>query len=162
MKKNSRYAVVRLAENIEGGLVNPYVSTSANPHYYALNFFQNGSEYLQDNTPGAKLLKSPVAPFPLRRYCWILEEANDDGDVYIKSTAGNYISYNPATDGYQHKVNPTLNDYSLYKICDVADQPDASLEGLWSLYNCTNHYFVRPFPSENSVGRAEEVGKIPV
>ena len=159
VKKNSRYAVVRLAENIEGGLVNPYVSTSANPHYYALNFFQNGSEYLQDNTPGNNLLKSPVAPFPLRRYCWILEEANDDGDVYIRSTAGNYISYNPATDNGKHKVNTTLNDYSLYKICDVADQPDASLDGLWSLYNCNNHYFVRPFPSENSVGRAEEVGK---
>ena len=159
VKKNSRYAVVRLAENIEGGLVNPYVSTSANPHYYALNFFQNGSEYLQDNTPGDILLKSPVAPFPLRRYCWILEEANDDGDVYIRSTAGNYISYNPDTDGYQHKVNTTKNEYSLYKICDLADQPDASLDGLWSLYNCTNHYFVRPFPSENSVGRAEEVGK---
>lgn len=159
VKKNSRYAVVRLAENIEGGLVNPYVSTSANPHYYALNFFQNGSEYLQDNTPGDKLLKSPVAPFPLRRYCWILEEANDDGDVYIRSTAGNYISYNPDTDGGYHKVNTTTNDYSLYKICDLADQPDASLEGLWSLYNCTNHYFVRPFPSENSVGRAEKVGK---
>ena len=159
VKKNSRYAVVRLAENIEGGLVNPYVSTSANPHYYALNFFQNGSEYLQDNTPGDILLKSPVAPFPLRRYCWILEEANDDGDVYIKSTAGNYISYNPDTDGYKHKVNTTSNDYSLYKICDVADQPDASLEGLWSLYNCNNHYFVRPFPSENAIGRAEEVGK---
>lgn len=159
VKKNSRYAVVRLAENIEGGLVNPYVSTSDNPHYYAFNFFQNGSEYLQDNTPGDILLKSPVAPFPLRRYCWILEEANDDGDVYIKSTAGNYISYNPATDGYKHKVNATLNDYSLYKICDVADQPDASLEGLWSLYNCKNLYFVRPFPSENAIGRAEEVGK---
>lgn len=159
VKKNSRYAVVRLAENIEGGLVNPYVSTSANPHYYALNFFQNGSEYLQDNTPGNILLKSPVAPFPLRRYCWILEEANDDGDVYIRSTAGNYISYNPDTDNGKHKVNETRNDYSLYKICDVADQPDASLEGLWSLYNCTNHYFVRPFPSENSVGRAEKVGK---
>lgn len=160
VKKNSRYAVVRLAENIEGGLVNPYVSTSANPHYYALNFFQNGSEYLQDNTPGNNLLKSPVAPFPLRRYCWILEEANDDGDVYIKSTAGNYISYNPSTDGDYHKVNTKPNDYSLYKICDVADQPDdASLDGLWSLYNCENHYFVRPFPSENSVGRAEEVGK---
>lgn len=159
VKKNSRYAVVRLAENIEGGLVNPYVSTSANPHYYALNFFQNGSEYLQDNTPGNNLLKSPVAPFPLRRYCWILEEANDDGDVYIRSTAGNYISYNPDTDGYKHKVNTTTNEYSRYKICDVADQPDASLEGLWSLYNCKNHYFVRPFPSENSIGRAEEVGK---
>lgn len=159
VKKNSRYAVVRLAENIEGGLVNPYVSTSANPHYYALNFFQNGSEYLQDNTPGNILLKSPVAPFPLRRYCWILEEANDDGDVYIRSTAGNYISYNPDTDNGKHKVNPTLNDYSLYKICDVADQPDASLEGLWSLYNCKNLYFVRPFPSENAIGRAEEVGK---
>lgn len=159
VKKNSRYAVVRLAENIEGGLVNPYVSTSANPHYYALNFFQNGSEYLQDNTPGDILLKSPVAPFPLRRYCWILEEANDDGDVYIRSTAGNYISYNPDTDGYQHKVNTTKNEYSLYKICDLADQPDASLDGLWSLYNCTNHYFVRPFPSENSIGRAEKVGE---
>ena len=159
VKKNSRYAVVRLAENIEGGLVNPYVSTSANPHYYALNFFQNGSEYLQDNTPGDILLKSPVAPFPLRRYCWILEEANDDGDVYIKSTAGNYISYNPASDGYQHKVNTTTNAYSLYKICDVADQPDASLDGLWSLYNCTNHYFVRPSDSDNSIGRAEKVGK---
>lgn len=159
VKENSRYAVVRLAENIEGGLVNPYVSTSDKPHYYALNFFQNGSEYLQDNTPGDILLKSPVAPFPLRRYCWILEEANDDGDVYIKSTAGNYISYNPATDGYKHKVNADLNEYNRYKICDVADQPDASLEGLWSLYNCENHYFVRPFPSENSIGRAEEVGK---
>lgn len=159
VKENSRYAVVRLAENIEGGLVNPYVSTSDNPHYYALNFFQNGSEYLQDNTPGDILLKSPVAPFPLRRYCWILEEANDDGDVYIKSTAGNYISYNPATDNYQHKVNTTKNEYSLYKICDVADQPDASLDGLWSLYNCTNHYFVRPSDRENSIGRAEEVGK---
>lgn len=159
VKKNSRYAVVRLAENIEGGLVNPYVSTSANPHYYALNFFQNGSEYLQDNTPGNILLKSPVAPFPLRRYCWILEEANDDGDVYIRSTAGNYISYNPDTDGYKHKVNTTTNEYSRYKICDVADQPDASLDGLWSLYNCENHYFVRPFPSENSIGRAEKVGK---
>lgn len=159
VKKNSRYAVVRLAENIEGGLVNPYVSTSANPHYYALNFFQNGSEYLQDNTPGGILLKSPVAPFPLRRYCWILEEANDDGDVYIKSTAGNYISYNPATDNYQHKVNPTRNDYSLYKICDLADQPDASLDGLWSLYNCTNHYFVRPSDTANSIGQAEKVGK---
>lgn len=158
VKKNSRYAVVRLAENIEGGLVNPYVSTSDKPHYYALNFFQNGSEYLQDNTSGDILLKSPVEPFPLRRYCWILEEANDDGDVYIKSTAGNYISYNPA-DGYKHKVNAALNDYSRYKLCDVADQPDASLEGLWSLYNCENFYFVRPFPSENSVGRAEEVGK---
>lgn len=159
VKKNSRYAVVRLAENIEGGLVNPYVSTSANPHYYALNFFQNGSEYLQDNTPGNILLKSPVAPFPLRRYCWILEEANDDGDVYIRSTAGNYISYNPATDNYQHKVNPTRNDYTLYKICDVADQPDASLEGLWSLYNCTNHYFVRPSDTANSIGQAERAGK---
>lgn len=159
VKENSRYAVVRLAENIEGGLVNPYVSTSDKPHYYALNFFQNGSEYLQDNTPGDILLKSPVAPFPLRRYCWILEEANDDGDVYIKSTAGNYISYNPATDGYKHKVNTTRDNYSRYKLCDVADQPDASLEGLWSLYNCENHYFVRPFPSENSIGRAEEVGK---
>lgn len=159
VKKNSRYAVVRLAENIEGGLVNPYVSTSANPHYYALNFFQNGSEYLQDNTPGNILLKSPVAPFPLRRYCWILEEANDDGDVYIRSTAGNYISYNPDTDGYQHKVNTTTNEYSLYKICDLADQPDASLEGLWSLYNCKNHYFVRPSDSDNFIGRAEKVGK---
>lgn len=159
VKKNSRYAVVRLAENIEGGLVNPYVSTSANPHYYALNFFQNGSEYLQDNTPGDILLKSPVAPFPLRRYCWILEEANDDGDVYIRSTAGNYISYNPDTDNGKHKVNTTTNEYSRYKICDVADQPDASLDGLWSLYNCENHYFVRPFPSENSIGRAEKVGK---
>lgn len=159
VKKNSRYAVVRLAENIEGGLVNPYVSTSANPHYYALNFFQNGSEYLQDNTPGNKLLKSPVAPFPLRRYCWILEEANDDGDVYIRSTAGNYISYNPDTDNYQHKVNTTLNDYSRYKICDLADQPDASLDGLWSLYNCKNHYFVRPSDSDNFIGRAEKVGK---
>lgn len=159
VKKNSRYAVVRLAENIEGGLVNPYVSTSANPHYYALNFFQNGSEYLQDNTPGNILLKSPVAPFPLRRYCWILEEVNDDGDVYIRSTAGNYISYNPDTDGYQHKVNTTTNEYSRYKICDVADQPDASLDGLWSLYNCTNHYFVRPSDSDNFIGRAEKVGK---
>lgn len=159
VKKNSRYAVVRLAENIEGGLVNPYVSTSANPHYYALNFFQNGSEYLQDNTPGNILLKSPVAPFPLRRYCWILEEANDDGDVYIRSTAGNYISYNPDTDGYQHKVNTTTNEYSLYKICDLADQPDASLDGLWSLYNCTNHYFVRPSENDNFIGRAEKVGK---
>lgn len=160
VKKNSRYAVVRLAENIEGGLVNPYVSTSDNPRYYAFNFFQNGSgEYMQDNTPGDILLKSPVAPFPLRRFCWILEEANDDGDVYIRSTAGNYISYNPASDGYQHKVNTTTNEYSLYKICDVADQPDASLDGLWSLYNCTNHYFVRPSDSENSIGRAEEVGK---
>lgn len=160
VKKNSRYAVVRLAENIEGGLVNPYVSTSDNPRYYAFNFFQNGSgEYMQDNTPGDILLKSPVAPFPLRRYCWILEEANDDGDVFIKSTAGNYISYNPASDGYQHKVNTTTNAYSLYKICDVADQPDASLDGLWSLYNCENHYFVRPSDSDNSIGRAEEVGK---
>lgn len=159
VKENSRYAVVRLAENIEGGLVNPYVSTSANPHYYALNFFQNGSEYLQDNTSGDILLKSPVAPFPLRRYCWILEEANDDGDVYIRSTAGNYISYNPATDNGKHKVNPTLNDYSLYKICDVADQPDASLEGLWSLYNCKNLYFVRPSDNGNFIGCAEEVGK---
>lgn len=159
VKKNSRYAVVRLAENIEGGLVNPYVSTSANPHYYALNFFQNGSEYLQDNTPGNILLKSPVAPFPLRRYCWILEEANDDGDVYIRSTAGNYISYNPDTDGYQHKVNTTTNEYSRYKICDVADQPDASLDGLWSLYNCTNHYFVRPSENDNFIGRAEKIGK---
>ena len=159
VKRNSRYAVVRLAENIEGGLVNPYVSTSDNPHYYALNFFQNGSEYLQDNTPGDILLKSPVAPFPLRRYCWILEEANDDGDVYIKSTAGNYISYNPASDGYQHKVNTTTNEYSLYKLCDVADQPDASLDGLWSLYNCTNHYFVRPSDSDNFIWRAEKVGK---
>ena len=159
VKKNSRYAVVRLAENIEGGLVNPYVSTSANPHYYALNFFQNGSEYLQDNTPGNILLKSPVAPFSLRRYCWILEEANDDGDVYIRSTAGNYISYNPDTDGYQHKVNTTTNEYSRYKICDVADQPDASLEGLWSLYNCTNHYFVRPSENDKFIGRAEKVGK---
>lgn len=159
VKKNSRYAVVRLAENIEGGLVNPYVSTSANPHYYALNFFQNGSEYLQDNMPGNILLKSPVAPFPLRRYCWILEEANDDGDVYIRSTAGNYISYNPDTDGYQHKVNTTTNEYSRYKICDVADQPDASLDGLWSLYNCTNHYFVRPSENDKFIGRAEKVGK---
>lgn len=159
VKKNSRYAVVRLAENIEGGLVNPYVSTSANPHYYALNFFQNGSEYLQDNTPGNILLKSPVAPFPLRRYCWILEEANDDGDVYIRSTAGNYISYNPDTDGYQHKVNTTTNEYSRYKICDVADQPDASLDGLWSLYNCENHYFVRPSENDKFIGRAEKVGK---
>lgn len=160
VKKNSRYAVVRLAENIEGGLVNPYVSTSDNPRYYAFNFFQNGSgEYMQDNTPGDILLKSPVAPFPLRRFCWILEEANDDGDVYIRSTAGNYISYNPASDGYQHKVNTTPNAYSRYKICDVADQPDASLDGLWSLYNCENHYFVRPSDSDNSIGRAEEVGK---
>lgn len=159
VKKNSRYAVVRLAENIEGGLVNPYVSTSANPHYYALNFFQNGSEYLQDNTPGNILLKSPVVPFPLRRCCWILEEANDDGDVYIRSTAGNYISYNPDTDGYQHKVNTTTNEYSRYKICDLADQPDASLDGLWSLYNCKNHYFVRPSDSDNFIGRAEKVGK---
>lgn len=159
VKKNSRYAVVRLAENIEGGLVNPYVSTSDNPHYYALNFFQNGSEYLQDNTPGNILLKSPVAPFPLRRYCWILEEANDDGDVYIRSTAGNYISYNPDTDGYQHKVNTTTNEYSRYKICDLADQPDASLDGLWSLYNCTNHYFVRPSENDKFIGRAEKVGK---
>lgn len=159
VKKNSRYAVIRLAENIEGGLVNPYVSTNANPHYYALNFFQNGSEYLQDNTPGNILLKSPVAPFPLRRYCWILEEANDDGDVYIRSTAGNYISYNPDTDGYKHKVNTTTNEYSRYKICDLADQPDASLDGLWSLYNCTNHYFVRPSENDKFIGRAEKVGK---
>lgn len=159
VKKNSRYAVVRLAENIEGGLVNPYVSTNANPHYYALNFFQNGSEYLQDNTPGNILLKSPVAPFPLRRYCWILEEANDDGDVYIRSTAGNYISYNPDTDGSQHKVNTTTNEYSRYKICDLADQPDASLDGLWSLYNCENHYFVRPSDSDNFIECAEKVGK---
>ena len=152
VKSNSRYAAVRYATDIKGATFIPYVSTADKQYFYHIDMRCNGSEFLADNTSGQLLHKTSNRMLPLKILRWSLYEANDDGDIYIKSFAGNYIYLN---GGDQYVTNDeTLKiNQGRYKLCDVADQSDAAYDEHWVIYSCTGNKFMLPYNANtNKVG----------
>lgn len=123
---NSRYSTVRLATTISGPNVNPMVSTTGDEHWYYMELLCNGSECIKDAAKsGDKLIKTATPSIKyLNAYMWSLVEANDQGDVYFKSKAGNYIAQLDGTYQYITSDESKRNSSGLYQVCDVADQRD--------------------------------------
>ena len=121
---NSRYSTVRLATTISGPNVNPMVSTTGDEHWYYMELLLSGSECIKDAAKsGDKLIKTATPNIKyLNAYMWSLVEANDQGDVYFKSKAGNYIAQLDGTFQYITSDESKRNSSGCYQVCDVADQ----------------------------------------
>lgn len=133
---NSRYSTMRLATTISGPNVNPMVSTTGDEHWYYMELLCNGSECIKDAAKsGDKLIKTATPSIKyLNAYMWSLVEANDQGDVYIKSFRGHYIY----CDGTNQRVtaDTSVRDTKgRYKLCDIADNTDSRSDGHWLIYN---------------------------
>lgn len=131
---NSRYAVVRRTTSLRGALFCPMVSTDDKPYYYHIDLRTNGDELLQDANDGEVLQKTTETLLPLKDLRWSIYEANDLGDVYIKSFKGHYI-YCDDTD-QRVTADPSVRDAKgRYKLCDIADNTDSRCDGHWLIYN---------------------------
>ena len=76
----------------------------------------NGSECVKDAGAGNKLQKYPTPSAKnLRAYMWCVYEANEQGDVYIKSVDGNYMYQS----GDRQYATSNKSDVCKYRICDV-------------------------------------------
>lgn len=134
VRPNSRYAVVRRTTSLRGALFCPMVSTDDKPYYYHIDLRTNGDELLHDANDGEVLQKTAETLLPLKGLRWSIYEANDWGDVYIKSFKGHYIY----CDGTDQRVtaNTSVRDAKgRYKLCDIADNPDSRCDGHWLIYN---------------------------
>lgn len=134
VRPNSRYAVVRRTTSLRGALFCPMVSTDDKPYYYHIDLRTNGDELLQDANDGEVLQKTTETLLPLKDLRWSIYEANDLGDVYIKSFKGHYIY----CDGTDQRVtaDPSVRDAKgRYKLCDIADNTDSRSDGHWLIYN---------------------------
>lgn len=133
---NSRYSTVRLATTISGPNVNPMVSTTGDEHWYYMELLCNGSECIKDAAKsGDKLIKTATPSIKyLNAYMWSLVEANDWGDVYIKSFKGHYI-YCDNTDQRVTADTSVRDTKGRYKLCDIADNTDSRSDGHWLIYN---------------------------
>lgn len=134
VRPNSRYAVVRRTTSLRGALFCPMVSTDDKPYYYHIDLRTNGDELLQDANDGEVLQKTTETLLPLKDLRWSIYEANDLGDVYIKSFKGHYIY----CDGTDQRVtaDPSVRDAKgRYKLCDIADNTDSRCDGHWLIYN---------------------------
>lgn len=145
---NSRYSTVRLATTISGPNVNPMVSTTGDEHWYYMELLLSGSECIKDAAKsGDKLIKTATPSIKyLNAYMWSLVEANDQGDVYFKSKAGNYI----AQDGplqYITSDESKRNSQGCYQVCDVADRSDYA--GTFIIKNQGTGKFIYPYDSNS-------------
>lgn len=134
VRPNSRYAVVRRTTSLRGALFCPMVSTDDKPYYYHIDLRTNGDELLHDANDGEVLQKTAETLLPLKDLRWSIYEANDLGDVYIKSFKGHYIY----CDGTDQRVtaDPSVRDAKgCYKLCDIADNTDSRCDGHWLIYN---------------------------
>lgn len=134
VRPNSRYAVVRRTTSLRGALFCPMVSTDDKPYYYHIDLRTNGDELLHDANDGEVLQKTAETLLPLKDLRWSIYEANDWGDVYIKSFKGHYIY----CDGTDQRVtaNTSVRDAKgRYKLCDIADNTDSRSDGHWLIYN---------------------------
>ena len=134
VRPNSRYAVVRRTTSLRGALFCPMVSTDDKPYYYHIDLRTNGDELLQDANDGEVLQKTTETLLPLKDLRWSIYEANDLGDVYIKSFRGHYI-YCDGTDQRVTADPSVRNAKGCYKLCDIADNTDSRSDGHWLIYN---------------------------
>ena len=148
VKSNSRYAVVRLADDIKGATATPLISsTVGSEHWYNIELLNNGSEYVMDSGAGNKLKKRLSSPIKnLRSNLWSVWEANDDGDVYFKSVAGNYIYENSNVQW----VTANNGRECYYQICDVADRSEGRSQYAYVLRNIAYKHYVMPYGSNSS------------
>ena len=148
--EDSRYGCIRLANNVKGAKVTPFVSSEGGEvHWYYMELLRNGSECVKDAGAG-KILEKYSTPSDknLRAFMWCVYEANDKGDVYIKSVDGNYFYRNGS---YQCSAS-TKPGNSVYTICDVSDQ---SNDNAFVLRNSGTNYYVLPYGNnDNKVGWA--------
>lgn len=124
--EDSRYGCIRLANNVKGAKVTPFVSSEGGKAYwYYMELLGYGSECIKDAGAGNKLQKDPTPSAKnLRAYMWRVYEANEQGDVYFKSVDGNYIWQN----GTVQYSTSTKSNVCKYRICDVADQTDGKYQ----------------------------------
>lgn len=134
VRPNSRYAVVRRTTSLRDALFCPMVSTDDKPYYYHIDLRTNGDELLQDANDGEVLQKTTETLLPLKDLRWSIYEANDLGDVYIKSFKGHYI-YCDDTDQRVTADPSVRNAKGRYKLCDIADNTDSRSDGHWLIYN---------------------------
>lgn len=152
VRPNSRYAVVRRTTSLRGALFCPMVSTDDKPYYYHIDLRTNGDELLQDANDGEVLQKTTETLLPLKDLRWSIYEANDLGDVYIKSFRGHYIY----CDGTDQRVtaDPSVRDTKgRYKLCDIADNTDPRSDGHWLIYNYNSNNIMAAYGvNDNRVG----------
>lgn len=152
VRPNSRYAVVRRTTSLRGALFCPMVSTDDKPYYYHIDLRTNGDELLQDANDGEVLQKTANNILPLKNLRWSIYEANDWGDVYIKSFKGHYIY----CDGTNQRVtaNTSVRDAKgRYKLCDIADNTDPRSDGHWLIYNYNSNNIMAAYGvNDNRVG----------
>lgn len=134
VRPNSRYAVVRRTTSLRGALLCPMVSTDDKPYYYHIDLRTNGDELLHDANDGEVLQKTAENILPLKDLRWSIYEANDWGDVYIKSFKGHYI-YCDDTDQRVTADTSVRDAKGCYKLCDIADNTDSRCDGHWLIYN---------------------------
>ena len=154
--EDSRYGCIRLANNVKGAKVTPLVcSEGGKAYWYYMELLWNGSECVKDAGAGKNLEKSSTPSAKnLRAYMWSVYEANDKGDVYIKSVDGNYFYRNGS---YQCSAS-TKPGNSVYTICDVSDQ---SNDNVFVLCNSGTSYYVLPYNNNsNKVGWASSFNMI--
>lgn len=153
--EDSRYGCIRMANNVRGAKVTPFVSSEGGEvHWYYMELLWNGSECVMDAGAGKNLEKSSTPSAKnLRAYMWSVYEANDKGDVYIKSVDGNYFYRNGS---YQCSAS-TKPGNSVYTICDVSDQ---SNDNAFVLCNSGTSYYVLPYNSSSKVGWASRFDMI--
>lgn len=152
VRPNSRYAVVRRTTSLRGALFCPMVSTDDKPYYYHIDLRTNGDELLHDANDGEVLQKTANNILPLKDLRWSIYEANDLGDVYIKSFRGHYIY----CDGTNQRVtaDTSVRDTKgRYKLCDIADNTDPRSDGHWLIYNYNSNNIMAAYGvNDNRVG----------
>lgn len=152
VRPNSRYAVVRRTTSLRGALFCPMVSTDDKPYYYHIDLRTNGDELLHDANDGEVLQKTAETLLPLKDLRWSIYEANDWGDVYIKSFRGHYIY----CDGTNQRVtaDTSVRDTKgRYKLCDIADNTDPRSDGHWLIYNYNSNNIMAAYGvNDNRVG----------
>ena len=148
--EDSRYGCIRLANNVKGAKVTPFVSKEGGEvRWYYMELLLNGSECVKDAGAENKLQKYPTPSAKnLRAFMWSVYEANDKGDVYFKSVDGNFFCQKDGT--YQYSTS-TKTDRCKYRICDVADQTDGKYQEAFVLYNTNTETkkYVFPYGSGN-------------
>lgn len=154
--EDSRYGCIRLANNVKGAKVTPFVcSEGGEVHWYYMELLWNGSECVKDAGARKNLEKySTPSAKNLRAYMWSVYEANDKGDSYFKSADGNYF-YQNGSDQYSASTKPGNSEYT---ICDVSDQ---SNDNAFVLRNSGTGEYVLPYNNNsNKVGKAYKFNMI--
>ncbi len=148
VKANSRYAVVRQAAAIKGAALCPLLSSDTEQHKYGWVLTMNGTEFVYDDTSVNLLSKSTA--HTTESYNWCLYEANDLGDVYIKSNGGRYV-YRESGSYLQLSSDETkCKNYGVYRLYEGDDNSNSTLASNWVFYNTKTTKYILPYGSGNS------------